>query len=97
MTYLNDIAEAIRRELPSDLVPDADADDLLLLYALLCLAVGSQVTRENVHDAWTTWMIRRGQTHESMVPYADLDEDVRAEDEPFVSAIRRVAESLDAN
>jgi len=97
MTYLSDIATAIKHELPSDLVPDGDADDLMLLYALLCLAVGSSVSKENVHDAWTAWMIQRGEAHESMVPYVELDGGTRAEDEPFVAAIRRVARSLGLN
>lgn len=97
MTYLTDIAAAIKHELPSELVPDSDADDLMLLYALLCRTVGSSVSRENVHDAWTVWMTQRGETHESMVPYTDLNEGVRSEDEPFVAAIRRVARSTDAS
>lgn len=97
MTYLSDIAAAIKHELPSELVPDAGADDLMLLYALLCLTVGSSVTQENVHDAWTAWMAQRGEAHESMVPYVELDEGTRAEDEPFVAAIRRVARSLAVN
>lgn len=97
MTYLSDIAAAIKQELPSDLVPDGDADHLMVLYALLCLTVGSGVSRENVHDAWTTWMTQRGEAHESMVPYVELDEGTQAEDEPFVEAIRRVARSLGLN
>ncbi|RIK04229.1 MAG: hypothetical protein DCC48_14155 [Acidobacteria bacterium] len=96
MTYLSDVADEIKRELPPDVVPSEDAGDLMLLYAVLCLAVGHAVTAENVHDAWTAWMTARGQEHDSMVPFGDLAPDVQLEDEPFVLAIRRVADRLGA-
>ncbi|MCZ7527088.1 MAG: hypothetical protein M5U14_12320 [Acidimicrobiia bacterium] len=91
MTYLSDVADEIMRELPPDLVPSEGARDLMLLYAVLCQAVGQAVTAENVHDAWTAWMTARGQVHDSMVPFDELSPDVQVEDEPYVSAIRRVA------
>ena len=96
MTYLSDVAGEIERELPPDLVPSEGEGDLMLLYAVLCLAVGQAVTAENVHDAWTAWMTARGQEHDSMVPFGELAPDVQLEDEPFVLAIRRVADRLDA-
>ena len=92
MTYLSDVADEIMSELPPDLVPSEGADDLMLLYAVLCLAVGQAVTAANVHDAWTAWMTARGQEHDSMVPFNELSPDVQIEDEPFVLAIRRVAD-----
>ena len=94
MTYLSDVADEIMRELPPDLVPSEGAGDLMLLYAVLCLAVGQAVTAENVHDAWTAWMTARGQEHDSMVPFQELSRHVLGEDEPFVSATRRVAPRL---
>lgn len=94
MTYLSDVADEIMRELPPDLVPSEGAGDLMLGYAVLCLAVGQAVTAENVHDAWTAWMTARGQEHDSMVPFEELSPEVQIEDEPFVSAIRRVANKL---
>jgi len=54
------------------------------------------VTAENVHDAWTAWMTARGKEHDSMVPFGKLAPDVQLEDEPFVLAIRRVADRLGA-
>lgn len=83
-------------ELPPEMVPADGAEELMLLYAVLCLAVGQAVTSANVHDAWTAWMTARGQEHESMVPFNDLPHDVQIEDEPFVLAIRRVADRLEA-
>lgn len=96
MTYLSDVADEIRAELPPDSIPADAAEELMLLYAVLCLAVGSEVTAANVHDAWTAWMAARGQEHESMVPFNELPPDVQSEDEPFASAIRRVANRLGA-
>lgn len=88
MSYVDDMAGAIRAELPRDLVPDEDADLLFRLYALLALLKGERVSAEDVHDAWTTWMSQRSEVHESMVPFENLTEPVKREDDPFVTAIR---------
>ncbi|MGH2739854.1 MAG: DUF7701 domain-containing protein [Actinomycetota bacterium] len=40
-------------------------------------------------------MLTRGEEHESMVPYKDLPESTRREDDPYVRAIRLVAQRLD--
>lgn len=90
MSYLRDVAEEIRRELSPKLVPD-DSDNLFLVYAVLALVKGTAVTAEDVHNAWVAWMEMRGERHESMVRFAVLDRGVRAEDDPFVTAIRTVA------
>lgn len=87
MSYLRDIADRIRSTVPRELVPD-DADDLFLIYAVLGKAKGAAVTGRDVHDAWTAWMEMRGEDHESMVPFESLPASVRAEDSPFVVAIR---------
>lgn len=92
MNYLTRIADAISNELPRELIPEEGAGDLMLLYALLCVTVGQSVTANDVHDAWTIWMTGRGERHASMVPFDELPADVQREDEPFASAIRRVAE-----
>ena len=91
MSYVAEMAAAIRAELPADLVPDEDTEPLFLLYALLALVKGVGVTSEDVHDAWAAWMTWRGEAHESLVPFARLSVATRAEDDPFVVAIRRVA------
>jgi hypothetical protein len=92
VTYLGDVAQAIRDEVPPSLIPDEPADSLFLIYAVLALAKGTLVTAEDVHNGWSAWMIGRGQEHESIVPYTDLPDSTRREDDPFVLAIRRVAE-----
>lgn len=51
----------------------------------------ADVSREDVHDAWSAWMTLRAKGHEAIVPYPQLEPQVQAEDNPFVVAIRRVA------
>lgn len=91
LTYLERLREAIRAELPAEAKQQEGIQELLLLYALLAATRGVETSRENVHDAWVTWQLLRDQTHEAMVPFADLPPGVRAEDEIYVQAIRRVA------
>lgn len=93
--HIRDLADQIRDEVPPSLVPDEPTGSLFALYAVLALAKGTAVTAEDVHNAWTAWMLTRGEEHESMVPYKDLPESTRREDDPFVRAIRLVAERLD--
>ncbi len=92
MTYLHDLALAIRNEVPEDLQPDEDTTDLFLLYAVLLLAKGEAVGREDVHNAWAAWKLIHGEEHESVRPFAELSAETQDEDSPYVTAIRRVAE-----
>lgn len=91
MNFLETLASDIRGELPSELLPVQETDQLFLMYAVLLLAKGTDVTREDVHNAWAAWMSSRDERHPSVVPFSDLDEATKAEDSPFVEAIRRVA------
>jgi hypothetical protein len=95
VTYIEDLAARIRSFVPPQLLPDDDVDSLFLIYAALGLAKGEAVTRRDVHNAWAAWMAARKPSHESIRPFDDLDQATRAEDDPFVSAIRRaVRETL---
>ena len=91
MNYLLRIADRIRHLLPREILP-ADADALLLIYAVLARAKVEATTAEDVHDAWTAWMLIRGERHPSMRAFDELSEAVRREDEPFVQAIRTAAD-----
>lgn len=91
MNYVEEIADAIRAEVPDHLLPPGDTRLLFLLYALLARSKGQNVAPEDVHDAWTVWMTARGEEHEALVAYTSLDPETRAEDDPFVAAIRKVA------
>lgn len=95
MTYLDPLADRIQALLPDDLTPPDDSDSLFRLYAVLARVKGEQCTLEDVHDAWVLWMQERGETHESMVPFADLDPTVQAEDAPFLEAIRAASREID--
>lgn len=89
--YLNDIARAIRDEVPAAALPEGTTLDLFRLYAVLLLAKGHNVTHEDVHNAWVAWMASRDADHDALVPFSALDADAQAEDSPFVTAIRAVA------
>ena len=91
MTYISRLADSIRSEVPDELLPEGDTNTLFLLYAVLLLAKGEEVTQEDVHNAWSAWMTARGEQHEALVPFKELPPSRRAEDGPYVSAIRRVA------
>lgn len=94
MNYLDSIANEIWRQVPVDAVPDEDATELFRLYAVLLLAKGEEVSRRDVHNAWVAWMASKGQQHSSMRPFEELADDTKAEDSPFVVAIRTVARHI---
>lgn len=87
--YIDDLAAAIRSATPQALLPEdeQDLDALFRLYALIALVKGEAITERDVHDAWSVWMVSRGEGHESVVPFEDLKADVQREDRPFVDAI----------
>jgi hypothetical protein len=91
--YLSRRAAEIKARVPDALVPEPtdEPDALFRLYALLALTTGKETTCENVHDAWCAWMLNRGESHESIVPFSELDRKTKREDQPFVDAIRAVA------
>jgi hypothetical protein len=91
--YLDECAEQIRREVPAELVPTGDSDDLFRSYAVLLLAKGSQVSMADVHNAWAAWMAGRDPDHPALVRTEELTEHTARQDEPFVAAIHRVAAS----
>jgi hypothetical protein len=93
MSYVDELAHAIQRELPPDLVPGGDTGSLFRLYALLALSRGSEVSREDVHDAWSAWMSDRDPGHPALRPFAELDAKTQQADQPYVDAIRKVAAS----
>jgi hypothetical protein len=91
MTYLDTLAEEIRAATAPDALPDEDTSSLFRAYAVLLLAKGEEVTREDVHNAWVAWMLDKGEQHESLVPFGELSAETQAEDSPFMVAVRTVA------
>jgi hypothetical protein len=94
LNYIDKIAEAIRCEVSPDKLPDEEAVSLFRLYAVLALAKGTSVTLQDVHNAWAAWMIERDPEHESIKPFSELSSGVKKEDEPYLNAIRAVADRL---
>jgi hypothetical protein len=90
VSYISDIADEIEAEVAPEHLPDEDPEVLFLIYAVLLLGKGHDVTRADVHNAWSAWMSHMGKEHESLVPFEELPADTKAEDGPYVSAIRRV-------
>lgn len=93
MDYVTRIAELIRAELRSGVLPDEPVDELLRLYAVLALALGEAVAPSDVHDAWVAWMAGRDSSHAALLPFEVLDDATAREDLPFVMAIRSVAQA----
>lgn len=94
MSYIEKLAEAIFNEAHRNRQMEAGERELYLIYAVLALTVGDEVTRENVHNAWSAWKAAEDPSHKSLKPYWELLPDVRAEDELYVQAIRKVARAL---
>jgi hypothetical protein len=92
VSFVSKLADEIRAEIRDDLLPAEDSDLLFLMYALLLLSKGVDVTRVDVHNAWVAWMTHLGKEHESLVPFRELPPATKADDDPFVQAIRRVAD-----
>ena len=95
MTYLDELASEIERLVPDGVLPDENTAPLFRLYALLALAKGRAVNAVDVHNAWAAWMQERDPRHRSIRPFEELDAETQAADEPFVQAIRTVAERLE--
>lgn len=91
MSYISNIAKQIRREVPSEVLPEGDTDLLFLMYAILALTVGKDIQPQHVHDAWAAWMTYFDPSHKSIKPFEELNSDTKREDQPFVNAISTVA------
>jgi hypothetical protein len=94
MSYLTELAEAIREEVDLDALPTDDTTSLFRIYAVLALAKGSEVTAEDVHNAWVAWMSEKDEDHPSIRPFRELSADVQMQDEPFADAIRSALAKL---
>ncbi len=92
MSYITDLAEAIRREVDPSLLPEGDSAGLFRIYAVLTLAKGTAVSLEDVHNAWAAWMSEREPNHESIRQYAELSSELKREDQPFLKAIQSIAQ-----
>jgi hypothetical protein len=77
-----------------ELLPDCEPD-LIRLYALLAVTLGTTAVEEDVHAAWAVWCDATNPRHRSLVPFADLTPEVQQLDTPYVRAIRAAALAKD--
>lgn len=89
--YLHELAAEIQAEVDPALVPRGDTASLWRIYAVLVRAKGVDVQAADVHDAWTAWALSEKPAHKALLPFEELDPSTQAKDEPYVSALRRVA------
>jgi hypothetical protein len=91
LSYIDELAGAIRRSVPPDVLPDGDTTLLFYIYAVLALAKGEHVVLEDVHDAWAAWMSGQDPRHRSLLPFPELPAETQRCDQPYLDAIRAVA------
>jgi hypothetical protein len=91
MSYIDDVAQAIKASVPGELHPDADTAELFRVYAVLALVKGEDTGLEDVHDAWAAWMAGHDPAHRSLKPFDQLSAEVQASDQPYLEAILEVA------
>lgn len=87
--YLQNDAELIKQSLPEGTSVPNNSDSLFVIYAVIMRAKGADITASDVHDAWSAWMMRQDPSHEAIRPYEELDPATKAEDEPFLLAIKK--------
>jgi hypothetical protein len=90
LSYVDELADAIHRAVPTDLLRDGDTAMLFRLYAVLALAKGDRVALEDVHDAWAAWMAGQNPRHPGAQASAGTL-DIRRSGQPYLDAIRAVA------
>lgn len=95
--YLQDIANRIRSLVPEDRIPEKNADELFLLYAVLLRAKGTDVTESDIHDAWSAWIAQTDSDHESLVEFEELSPTTRDQDIVYGNAVRQAAHALEHN
>jgi len=91
--YIDIVASEVRESTPRDRLPahGHDLAALFRLYALVARIKGEQATAADVHDAWSVWMLNRGEADEAIRPFEELHDVQQCDDEPIVAAIRSAA------
>ena len=84
MNYIAEVKKALAKESGCE-------GHLLDLYTLLVFTKGTDVTLEDVHDAWAIWKNNIMPDHKSLIPFWKLDEDVQELDREYADAIAKVA------
>lgn len=94
MTYIEE-AQTRLKEALAVFSTDGELDkELLDLYTLLMLTKGSRTTLKDVHDAWAIWRQTTKPSHDSLIPFEELSNQVQELDRPFVKAIHLASDFL---
>jgi hypothetical protein len=94
MNYIDRIAGSIFAKAHSGGKASDGDRELYRLYAVLARTKGVETTAEDVHDAWSAWMLTVHPDHRSIKPFDELTSDVQKMDEQFVNAIHETARLL---
>ena len=81
MNYSQELTTRLDEKIPGNDVA------LLRIYVLLALAKGTDMTLENVHDAWAIWKDGIKPDHKSLIPFGELTEEVQELDRKYMDAI----------
>ena len=91
MNYLDLLAAEIQRTADPDATPPDEDLPLYRQYAVLLLAKGTEVTSEDVHNAWAAWASDYDPDSRNLIPFKELSLSVQQWDDKYVNAIREVA------
>lgn len=91
MNYLDLMAAEIQRTADPDSSPPDEDLSLYRQYALLLLSKGEAVTAEDVHNGWATWASDHDPDNRNLIPFKELSRSDQRKDDPYVTAIRKVA------
>lgn len=88
--YLDRMAAEIGRLCLMDM-DDDEQRRLLRIYAVLAFAKGSNVTSEDVHDAWSAWRWETRPDHPCLVPFSELEPYAQRLDDMYRDAIAQAS------
>lgn len=94
LNYLDLLAAEIQRIADPESKPVADDLSLYRQYAVLLLAKGTEVTAEDVHNAWAAWASDHDPNNRNLLPFKELSLNFQRMDEPYAEAIRAIARRL---
>ncbi|HEX8390357.1 MAG TPA: hypothetical protein VF597_02980 [Candidatus Saccharimonadales bacterium] len=92
--YITEIATNIRAKIDAGDLPDKGLELLFNSYAVLALAKGGAVTSRDVHDAWSAWATEYDSENPSLIPFDDLTDENKSQDDKFVEAIKTTVSEM---
>lgn len=90
--YMLKRAEILKEELNQEL-PEVLFSCYLDL-ACVSASTGTQITNEEIHDAWSIWKNTVDKSHVSIIPYNQLSIEIQELDAPYTDAVNRAADRI---